>query len=41
MDWGTFWTWIAQIAIVLVIVFVIAAAVAGIRESQKKDKGNG
>jgi hypothetical protein len=38
MDWGTFWTWVLQGGIVLVILFVtsavVAAVVQGIREKK-------
>lgn len=36
IEWGTFFTWVAQGLIVLIILFVVAAVVTGIVKNEKK-----
>lgn len=38
MDWGTFFTWLAQGLIAAVVVFVVAAVVVAIIQHERGDK---
>lgn len=38
MSWDMFWTILAQAGIVIVVLFVLSAAMAGVWEGIRKDK---
>lgn len=38
MDWGTFWTAVAQVSIVVVLIFIVAGVIAGVVDAQRKDE---
>ena len=41
MNWATFGTWILQVAIISVVLFVLSAAFVAVREAIKDSKRGG
>jgi len=41
VNWAEFWTWILQIVIVAVVLFVLSAGAVAVREAIKESKRGG